>query len=355
MKTPAFSLKRSSLAMLLAAVLAPTLASGQSYTIANLGSLDPTGPVDASYANGLNGLGDVVGSSYVEMSLHAYLWTRQQGMQDLGTLGGDNSTAYSVNDFRTVVGQTQLANSDIHAFLWTKIGEMQDLGTLGGSESVAYGINNLGQVVGESYSTNSVVAHAFLWTQQNGMEDLGTLGGSTSTAYAINNRGEVVGTSSIEGDTNTHAFMWSKNKGMTDLGTIQSYNPSYAFGVNDLGQVVGYAGTTDLYTNTYGFLRNNGQTLTRLGCLDGGTQSFAYGINVSGEIIGSFNAASGAPHAFRWTLGKGMQDLNLLILPKSGWTLNQANAINNANEIAGSGPVYTDGGLVNHAFLLTPQ
>lgn len=353
MKTAGLSL-RPSLVLMLAVMLAPP-AFSQSYAVADLGSLDAGGLMDVSYASGINNFGDVVGSSYVALSLHAYLWKKSQGMQDLGTLGGGNSIAYAINDFGTVVGQADLANSETHAFLWTKLGGMQDLGTLGGSESVAFGINNVGQVVGESYPTNGSAPHAFLWTRQSGMQDLGTLGGGTSAAYAINNLGGVVGSSSITGDANTHAFAWSKSKGMRDLGTIKTYNPSYAYGINDLGQAVGYAGTTDLYTNTYGFLWNPGEKLTPLGSLDGGTQSFAYGINRAGEVVGSFNSASGSPHAFRWILAKGMQDLNTLILPNSGWILNQANAVNSLSQIVGSGPVLINGNYTNHAFFLTPR
>src|SRR6202035_2569016 len=65
-----------------------SLAASQTYSVTDLGSLDAGGVVDVSYANGINRFGHVVGSSYTALSPHAYLWTKPQGMQDLGTLGG---------------------------------------------------------------------------------------------------------------------------------------------------------------------------------------------------------------------------------------------------------------------------
>ena len=35
--------------------------------------------------------------------------------------------------------------------------------------------------------------HAFIWDSANGMQDIGTLGGNTSYAVGINDSGEVVG------------------------------------------------------------------------------------------------------------------------------------------------------------------
>jgi probable HAF family extracellular repeat protein len=46
-----------------------------------------------------------------------------------------------------VVGFAAIASPAYHAFVWQN-GIMTDLGTLGGSESYAYSINDSGQVVG---------------------------------------------------------------------------------------------------------------------------------------------------------------------------------------------------------------
>ena len=52
-----------------------------------------------SQAYGLNSSGHVGGyAATADGSLHAFLWTRHKGLQDLGTLGGANSFAGGPND-----------------------------------------------------------------------------------------------------------------------------------------------------------------------------------------------------------------------------------------------------------------
>jgi probable HAF family extracellular repeat protein len=74
------------------------------------------------------------------------------GIQDLGTLGGEfsESQATGINDSGVVVGWSETVNFQRHAFVWTADSGMQDLGTLGGSSSTAIAINNAGVIVGTS-------------------------------------------------------------------------------------------------------------------------------------------------------------------------------------------------------------
>src|SRR5215813_10448353 len=71
-----------------------------------------------------------------------------------------------------------------------------------------------------------------------GPTNLGTFGGSTSFARGINDAGQVVGFSEKTGNTPTHAFLWTASAGMVDLGTLGG-SDSQAQAINNAGQVVG--------------------------------------------------------------------------------------------------------------------
>jgi len=96
------------------------------------------------------------------------------------------------------VGQSHLpGDTTHHAFLWTKDTGNQDLGTLPGIPgSLANGSNNKGQVVGFSDDLNRNTV-ALLW-QEGAMTDLNTLIPSNShlfmlEALSINDRGQIAG------------------------------------------------------------------------------------------------------------------------------------------------------------------
>jgi probable HAF family extracellular repeat protein len=197
-----------------------------------------------SGANGINDIGQVVGSSKTTTGArHAFITgPNGAGMTDLGTLRGYFSEAQGINDMGQVVG-----DSDFYAFIIRANGAgMTDLGTLGGIPNSASGINNTGQVVGSAEATLGA-QHAFI-TGPNGtgMIDLGSLGGTRSFAYGINDAGQVVGESatSASGDPTNHAFVTGPNGvGMTDLNSLLnlSNGPIFtsAVDINNHGQVIG--------------------------------------------------------------------------------------------------------------------
>ena len=209
---------------------------------------------------GVNDQGTVVGFSRVNLrDNHAFVSyqdsSSDSGRQivNLGTLGGKNSSATAVNAGGTVIGQADNGQWGAHAFAVTPNGyashngyyspQLQDLGTLGGKNSTAFAISSNGQVVGASnirddqsqFVSNTQfgsgeAVHGFLYN--NGiMKDLGTIAGfKTSVAVGLNNAGQVVGyvtnnpsylyhlyTSGSASDA--HAFLYSDGK-MTDINEL---------------------------------------------------------------------------------------------------------------------------------------
>lgn len=138
---------------------------------------------------------------------------------------------------------------------------------------------------------------------------------------------------------------WAAGYTITGLGTLSGGTYSYANGINNNGQVVGYGDTASGYN---AFLYSNG-TMTDLGTLSGGGISQATGINTNGWVVGYGNTASSAQDAFLYS-GGHLLDLNSLLSPGSGWTLQDATGINDLGQIVGTG---TFNGQ-NQAFLMTP-
>lgn len=252
-------------------------------------------------ASEINDRGDILGqSASTSGESHSVLWRNGRPI-DLGALA-----ATALNNSGEVIGTDR---STGRAALWQN-GRLRDLGTIGGDESSAVSINNHGQIVGDSRTATGdphPSLHAFLW-QAGKRTDLGTLGGTYSFAEEINSRGQVIGTSYTDRTGTTHPFLWRQGK-MTDLGTFGGKSASFVRSrghstrtrsIDDLGRVVlnVWSGSGTTY-QMHPVVWTAGKT-SALPTLHGpDTQALA--INNKRQIIGS-STKSGASHGVLWTL-----------------------------------------------------
>jgi probable HAF family extracellular repeat protein len=248
------------------------------------------------------------------------------------------------------------ATTETRAFVWTKAQGMQDLGTLGGPDSAAWFINDCGQIAGESFTSFTANPSSgvpsidpFFWDPKDRkMLDLGGLGGTFGAALFINGQGQVIGLSNLPGDTTYHPFIWSKSEGMRDLGTLGGTIAAPHW-INDAGEVVGFSNLLG-DQNRRAFLWRDG-VITDLGTLSY-PESESASINTQGQIVGSSFVFNGPSQGLIWENGAPPADLNKLVSPGTTMSVTVAYVINDRGDIACLG--LDPGNTEEHACLLIP-
>ena len=188
----------------------------------------PTGNNAEGVAFSINDSGQVVGASgdcapfnplwlFNLVPAHALLWNGGVPT-DLGNLGGAfNNLAHHINNLGQVVGGSDLAGDQTsHAFLWTPETKIQDLGTINDAVdddtfSFGLGINDAGQIVGVSASADFSVVRAFI-RQSGTLIDLNTLVTGSNALYlisacSINSKGEIIGIALDPNTGETHGYL----------------------------------------------------------------------------------------------------------------------------------------------------
>jgi len=316
------------LACLLLVVGASAGASDVRYRITDLSPL-----VDARAINSSNQVaGYLVGDYYYPMLWNNGSVVRLQPV----AIGG---CAYDINNHGLVVG-----GSDSRAVTWDPAGHVTYLPLQAGTRSsAATDVNEYGTAAG--YFLNSEnLAHACYW--QNGtFTDMGVPYGNQSVVCALNNMGAIV----VESDYRLrYAYIYSQGQFAPMLTDLTNVENSYARCINDAGMVVGFA---EMWDGTQvGYQWQDGVT-TVLPTPTGKDRPCPLAVNNAGVAVGS---AWLWPHgesarACIWD-GQQVSFLNDLIPADSGWTLQDANDINDLGQIVGSGTL----GGVTRAFLLTP-
>jgi probable HAF family extracellular repeat protein len=228
---------------------------------------------------------------------HARQTPPQVTITDLGLLpGGIYASAYGINDTGKIVGMAYDANFNLVTVEWVN-GQISVIPTLApGFAYVPEDVNDAGEITGTD-NIGHGLSEAIYWDSQNNPFQLPGLPPNGSPIYgvkahAINASGQIVGIAS-EGGPNFwgHAVIWQQTSFQTDLGFMGGGTYSNAFGINDLGAVVGAA--TVANTNLHAFLWQGGQYTDLSTWSGGGPASTAYAINNHGVIVGlNANVAS---------------------------------------------------------------
>jgi probable HAF family extracellular repeat protein len=161
---------------------------------------------------GLSNSGVAVGQLDVGFE-GGFSWSEATGVVHLTGLSGPNDVPMDVNSIGQIVGWAPAAGSSVPtAFLW-KNGSRTNLGTLGGQSSVAWAINEAGEIAGRSEVAGKGKTaggfRAFLWTPTTGMRDLGLPDPyKNAQAMGLNSTGWVVGAAYASGGS--RAVLWKR-------------------------------------------------------------------------------------------------------------------------------------------------
>lgn len=292
------------------------------------------GPAN-SRATDINNSGVVVGT-YPIGTNNIYTGSfinRGRGVVDLGTLGGTSSQVVAINDKGEVLGNRIVTSGEQRGFIYYH-GTRRDLNSIPNIPLVYIDINNAGYTVaiGSVPDPEGLGTRSFLRDPSGRLRNIGTLPGErpVTQAEALNNRNQIAGESGPfhAPEPPLRAFLWTKGV-IRDLGDF-GFTPNYGLGINDRGQVTGYASVPTGFRQQVAVIYSNGR-LIDIDRRPPTANRFSLGesINNLGHVVGSSNHLGGFVYR-----GRKMESLNALIDPKLGWNIQFPRAINDKGQIA---------------------
>lgn len=262
-----------------------------------------------------------------------------------------------LNDSREMAGTESINQNIYFGVYWNAAGQAFGLPPLAGTDpfygsrhTKAHGINSLGQIAGAAKDTVNFSVHAVLWlTKDTPGQDLGFLGKGAyvdySEAYGINDLGHVVGNSAI--GTAMRGFLW-RNGVMTNLAALSgtASEGTSASAVNNRGLAVG---KSNLYPVTWRYEVANSSSTPVVQALPipaGFFSAQPTAVNDSADVAGYAGSPNIDAHAILWRNG---QAIDLGAWPGGHYSV--ANKINDLGQIVGTGTVAGDN--LDHALMWT--
>jgi probable HAF family extracellular repeat protein len=295
---------------------------------------------------------------------------------DLGTLGGDRTDSevmcMAIADTGMIVGHSAITGNEIvHAFAWTRESGMVDIGTLadlgprytGYNFSLAAGTNKSGTLIVGWSSTEFEGPEALpvVWTPQVVWTlgrpittwkihklDMGDLTSATGwLAWFANDSGQIIGTATTA-DGVQIAVLWNplpRGEGwkITQLPVPAGYPSAEPFDINNEGEIVGDVATQDWSTYFPALWKptepsGKAYNVTVLPTLAGFMNGVGdgEGINDVGDIVGGSTDANWNYFATHWTT-KGPNFVPMLLpIPPGTDSWSWATKVNNSGIAAGS-------------------
>jgi probable HAF family extracellular repeat protein len=339
--------------VLLAITLAPSV-SGQQRPTVRVETLVVT--QDAGEQSlFINQSGQVAGDRVVNGNLRAFRWTRQKGVLDLGTLGGNLSDVKGQDDLGEIFGVSYTADGNPHAFVWTENAGMRDLGLLPGAslDTQVYlsAVSSLGVATGCMMDPSSGSTQIFLWTRLFGPRPIVNLGSERCFVVGVNDLASVA---YFRATDHLRSYRWILNGGSLELDPLSSGENTQVYAINDTNDVVGSSGNRATHWP-------HGGTPAVLPSLSSATSRTAMRINLHGDIAGTFAGPSASyTHAVLWPrdaapIDLGVIEKNTRTPPDSEYSVPLA--INLRSDVTGFSTVrwVCTGSPCYHGFLWTAE
>jgi hypothetical protein len=253
------------------------------------------GSIDTN-ASGVNTSGQIVGTYQVAegVAYGTYGFIRNADgtflsfsvPQSNGGNGLPSTYAYGINDSGEVVGTINLGDNVEDAFLRNVDGSFDLFSIPGADATLAEGINNTGNMVVDAISGTGVQGVTSYLRTPDGTYTALSNNNWDIEALGLDNSGDIVGLYVLPGDTGCDGQGFVYSGGSYSTVDVPGACQTIITGINDLGQIVGYAYFGDTLFSFVGSA--DGSSFTLLAFPGGTVSGIANGINNGGAIVGDY-------------------------------------------------------------------